>query len=578
MQRTVTVEAAILAVVCALSAPPATAATSAPALRIVYGIVVNGQAAPEEGRPVVETAGDVVQVRNEPATGWREGAPRETSYLDYGTGRAWQTALLKDGARCTVETAFASLTPLTPTDETATILGRACRKSTCEIRSNRIEVWHTEGDGERGTPTTNLVAPQGLVLRIVRNGNYEIVAQSIAPATGEPVRLPAAWGDAVDLPAYRARVAGSWITAVPVFEGETINFGAEIPPPAADDPAAARGPVTRHAGGTVILRRVRLPQDLDDATVIAELVQYSRGDAYDRTGSVFVVPAARDGDRTTFLDALRRGVEVLPTVAGRDGRTYQGIVATGDYQPPVEMLRFITPFGVRHFNDQVTVRGIAWEDSAVYRADVTDLSPLLRGDAWIGVFIGNYDKGGHAVSLTLRYHPNRREAAAEPAPERFALPLFNTCNVLEMAGQEYGRIFAADSLTVDFEVPDGARDCVLRFITTGHGGWENGDEFVPKMNEILVDGRTEARLVPWRSDCGAYRRLNPASGNFWNGMSSSDFSRSGWCPGAAVSAVPVPLPGLTPGRHTVRVTIPLGEPEGDSFSAWNVSGVLVGER
>ncbi len=134
MQRTVTVEASILAVVCALSAPPATAA----ALRVVYGIVVNGQAAPEEGQIVVETAGCIVQVSSEPATGWREGAPRETSYLDYNAGRTWQTTLLKDGERCTVETAFASLTPLTPTDETATILGRACRKSTCEIRSNRI--------------------------------------------------------------------------------------------------------------------------------------------------------------------------------------------------------------------------------------------------------------------------------------------------------------------------------------------------------------------------------------------------------------------------------------------------------
>ena len=115
-------------------------------------------------------------------------------------------------------------------------------------------------------------------------------------------------------------------------------------------------------------------------------------------------------------------------------------------------MRFITPFGVRQYNEQVKVRGITWEDSTVYRVDVTDLAPVLRGDAWIGAFIGNYDQGGHVVSLTLRYHPNRREAvAADAAPpaRRFALPLFNTCNVMEMAGQEYGRIFAADSLTVD---------------------------------------------------------------------------------------------------------------------------------
>jgi hypothetical protein len=131
---------------------------------------------------------------------------------------------------------------------------------------------------------------------------------------------------------------------------------------------------------------------------------------------------------------------------------------------------------------------------------------------------------------------------------------------------------------VEVEVPVGAHDCALRYVTTGHGGWDSGDEFVPKVNEILIDGRTVARYVPWRSDCGAYRRLNPASGNFWNGLSSSDYSRSGWCPGAAVSPMILPLPDLAPGRHTVRVTIPLGAPEGTSFSAWNVSGVLVGER
>jgi hypothetical protein len=555
-------------------------AAATPAQRLTYAIVVNGVEAPQEGRVVVETADGLVQVRTETAGGLREGAPREAVYLDYDAGKTWQTAELKDGTRCTVESAFATLTPLTATADTATILGRVCRKSTCVIRSNQIEVWHTETGADRGTPSLGIVAPQGLVLRIVRNGNYELVARSIE-AVGDAVALPAAWGELVDLPEYRARVTASWVTTVPVFERETINFAKDVPPPAADDPAAARGPVWHFAGGTVVLRRVRLPEDLDDATIVAELVQYSHGDAYDRTGSVFVVPAPRDGDTVSFLDALRQDIKVLPTIQGRDGKVYQGMVATPTYQPPVELIRFITPFGVRQYNEQVKVRGLTWEDSTVYRLDVTDLAPVLRGEAWIGAFIGNYDQGGHVVSLSLRYHPNRREAEpadAAPPARRFALPLFNTCNVMEMAGQEYGRIFAADSLGVEVEVPVGAHDCALRYVTTGHGGWDSGDEFVPKVNEILIDGRTVARYVPWRSDCGAYRRLNPASGNFWNGLSSSDYSRSGWCPGAAVSPMILPLPDLAPGRHTVRVTIPLGAPEGTSFSAWNVSGVLVGER
>ena len=192
-----------------------------------------------------------------------------------------------------MESAFATVTPLAATDGD----GDHPRP-----RLPQVDLRHPfepdRGLAHRGrapsagTPSLGIVAPQGLVLRIVRNGNYEIVARSIEPVDGRRSRCPAAWGELVDLPEYRARVTESWVTTVPVFERETINFGDRTSrPPLADDPAAARGPVCHYAGGTVVLRRVRLPEDLDDATIIAELVQYSHGDAYDRTGSVFVVPA-----------------------------------------------------------------------------------------------------------------------------------------------------------------------------------------------------------------------------------------------------------------------------------------------
>ena len=74
-----------------------------------------------------------------------------------------------------------------------------------------------------------------------------------------------------------------------------------------------------------------------------------------------------------------------------------------------------------------------------------------------------------------------------------------------------------------------------------------------------------------------YRNYNPASGNFPNGMSSSDFSRSGWCPGSTSVPVDIPVTGLKPGRHTFSVYIPMGKPEGTSFSAWNISAVLIGK-
>jgi hypothetical protein len=69
---------------------------------------------------------------------------------------------------------------------------------------------------------------------------------------------------------------------------------------------------------------------------------------------------------------------------------------------------------------------------------------------------------------------------------------------------------------------------------------------------------------------------NPASGNFESGLSSSDLSRSNWCPGTVTNPNLINLGDLKAGSHTIKVTIPLGKREGSSFSAWNVSGILIG--
>jgi len=76
---------------------------------------------------------------------------------------------------------------------------------------------------------------------------------------------------------------------------------------------------------------------------------------------------------------------------------------------------------------------------------------------------------------------------------------------------------------------------------------------------------------------GTYRKFNPASGNFWNGITSSDGSRSGWCPGTATNPVYFPVNNLTRGKHKFSVAIPIGKTEGGSFSHWNVSAILLGD-
>ncbi|MBR3827961.1 MAG: glpgli family protein, partial [Bacteroidales bacterium] len=250
----------------------------------------------------------------------------------------------------------------------------------------------------------------------------------------------------------------------------------------------------------------------------------------------------------------------------------------GPYFPPVELMRFFTPFGVGKFNDRVRIDGLEWNDETFYKQEVTDLKPLLEGEVWIGCFIGNYDGGGHIVSLDIKSYPNDYEWTLESNNKHIVEPLVNTCNVLEMAGQNYGRIFGTDSLTVSFWVADSNQKTTLRYISTGHGGWGGGDEFNPKENEIFIDGQKRFSHTPWRCDCGRYREWNPVSGNFWNGLSSSDLSRSGWCPGTATQPVYFDLTGLKPGDHTLTIAIPQGKPMEGGFSHWNVSATLIIEN
>lgn len=377
-----------------------------------------------------------------------------------------------------------------------------------------------------------------------------------------------------------------------VFEEEQICWGKEKPT-LTDIPFDT---TLHYAGGTLILKRIKLPKLPAHYQTFVELRQRSNGDAYDRTGSVFVIPNAGTM-HPTFLDAILYHPDSLPTVTGKNGERYQGIVPgisqmqkytayyqptssfnPGPYFPPVELMRFFTPFGVGKFNDRVRIDGLEWNDETFYKQEVTDLKPLLEGEVWIGCFIGNYDGGGHIVSLDIKSYPNDYEWTLESNNKHIVEPLVNTCNVLEMAGQNYGRIFGTDSLAVSFWVADSNQHTILRYISTGHGGWGGGDEFNPKENEIFIDGQKRFSHTPWRCDCGRYREWNPVSGNFWNGLSSSDLSRSGWCPGTATQPVYFDLTGLKPGNHTLTIAIPQGKPMEGGFSHWNVSATLIIEN
>jgi hypothetical protein len=492
---------------------------------------------------------------------------KEQQFLEMKEKATYQVLTNDQGNIYTLKKAFSSYEKPELLSGTDTILGYPCKKAKVIIRSNTIEIWYTDALPVKGTPTQSVVPGLGLVLKTLRNGNAETVATNVEfrTVTKEELQWPTNTGQQVDDAAYMQQVIESRFTTLPVFNNEQISFGNNTP-----NPADGQENVTYHyAGGTVILKKVKLPKVAAGTTLFAELAQYSNGDAYDRTGSVFLVPTDK---KQSFLDGLQKDVKALPVYKEK----YQGVVLTDNYLPTLELMRFFTPFGVHHYNNQVKIKGNNWADSAIFRQDISELLPRLEGEVWLGVFIGNYDKGGHKVSLRLKYYPGNDRDQAKVAT--WLLPVFNTTNLMEMASQEYGTMFGKDSLTVKVNIPEGIKNIQLRYISTGHGGWGGGDEFNPKLNEIFVDGKRVYHFTPWRTDCGNFRLLNPASGNFGSGLSSSDLSRSNWCPGSVTNPVTISLPELTPGEHTIQVAIPLGEREGGSFSAWNVSGLLLGEQ
>jgi len=479
------------------------------------------------------------------------------TYVDYSALRYYKRAELPNGKT------ISSANPFTigagfKEQGTDVVLGLSCKIVRTIINSNTIDVWYTNDIPWRGTPQPGVGMPDGLVLKVVRNGDAVQEATSITALKEVPTILPQSWGEAVDDAVYQYTINQAYVITVPVFDQEAIRFSDAKLPTSLDG-----GKTFAAAGGTVILKKVKLPKNVKNRSIFAEVVQYSAGDAYDRTGSVFLIPTDKE---QSFIDALH---DLNSVPAFRSGDVdYHGLVSTSGYNVPMELVRFFTGFGVRQYNDK-KVPGQEWVDSVVYKMDVTALASRLHDEAWIGAYIGNWDSNGHRVSLKLKYYPDDERKGYK------AMPLFNTVNYMEQAGQPYPTFMLNDSLTVKFTLDEPATAARLMYFTTGHGGWGNGDEFNPKPNTVWLDGHRVITFVPWRDDCGTYRNNNPCSGNFSNGLSSSDLSRSNWCPGTATNPEYIYLGDLAAGEHTLSIQIPQGAPEGGSNSYWCISGTLL---
>ncbi|WP_293888296.1 MULTISPECIES: PNGase F N-terminal domain-containing protein [unclassified Sphingobacterium] len=534
-----------------------------PAYVIQYNQSFNGNAAANQNAILVYANEKETFVSSEKEMKGQLAAPYERVVVQRDAGNSLlKIAKLKDGSIILTKDALAlGKQQFNATNETKTILGYPCKKVETSINSNKIEVWYTDKLGIKAAPT-ELGQDLGLVLEVIRNGNTRTFATKVEKVKALPEQLRLTGNEQLyDELTYKDLIWKNRFVQIPIFRKERVRF--------ADD--VRSDSILRFAHGTVIVKKVKIPKIKSGDNVFVQLVEQSKGDAYDRTGSVFIIPTNK---AQHFLDGMKNGMGTLPKYENGNGKTYQGVVKTASFEPIVELMRFFTPFGVKQFN-YLQLKDKVWQDSVPYRQDVSELAGMLSGqEVYVGTFIGNYDKEGHEVSVELTIHPGFD--AASQGNLKKAMPLFTTTNVMEMGGQEYGSMFDKEKgLKVSFHLDQDAKNVQLRYITTGHGGWGKGDEFVPKENRIFLNDSLLFKYTPWRNDCGSYRLFNPASGNFATGLSSSDLSRSNWCPGTVTPPIYIDLGDLKAGDYTMQVQIPQGAPEGTSFSSWNVTGTLL---
>ncbi|WP_370900341.1 GLPGLI family protein [Chryseobacterium gossypii] len=531
---------------------------------IQYTSSYNGKVLTEQPTTLVWVNGKENFILNSKIRDQRSEYPFEITKVEFPSETIVSYAFLKpDETISTSDTESIGKQSFEFTNETKKILGYHCKKAVTKINSNTIEVWYTNDLKIKGGPST-IGQGLGLVLEIERNKNSLITASAIKKIKKSGIdNILKGPVNPTDQLSYRDFLWKSRFTTLKIFENEIINFS---------DESRSDENIKRFANGTIILKKVKFPQISEGETIFVELKQQSNGDAYDRTGTVFLIPQEK---AQSFFDGLEKGAKTLPVYENGNGKQYFGVISTDHYSPAIEMMRFFTAFGIQKFN-HIQLKGKSWQTLSPYRQDITELKPVMSGkELWIGTFIGNYDKGGHRVSLEVTIHKSDQGINKNNT----VIPLFNTLNIMEMAGQDYSTMFDRDKgLFVEFTLKKDLKNAQLRYITTGHGGWENGDEFVPKTNSVFIDGKMIFSFVPWRTDCGSYRLYNPASGNFQDGLSSSDLSRSNWCPGTVTNPDFIPLGDLKAGKHTVQIKIPQGPVEGTSFSSWNVSGVLLGSE
>jgi hypothetical protein len=280
--------------------------------------------------------------------------------------------------------------------------------------------------------------------------------------------------------------------------------------------------------GRVVRRNVVLPEYDEPVTIKAQVAVY---------------PVAKD-ERNVY-DKWDRAGDVRLVVP--DG-------------PPIEMVKFVTSYG--GFTE--------------FEVDVSHLAPLLRDECVFEAFVDTWVSPAWQVDFELLFTPADTSEYSSPIEQSvWVEPV--------MFVQSYNaQDIHPEGIEVDVDLPPGADRVLLYYYVSGHcTDGRGGDEFVTKDNVIRVNDVVVYRFRPWRDDCRDFRAVNPYTARWSDGWWSSDFSRSGWCPGDVVEPLIIDLSDhLVQGRHRIGYAVEDVRPidSAGHFGYWRVSSYVVGMK
>ncbi|WP_452599931.1 PNGase F N-terminal domain-containing protein [Pontimicrobium sp. MEBiC01747] len=343
--------------------------------------------------------------------------------------------------------------------------------------------------------------------------------------------------------------------------------------------------ILRLDAGRILLKKVKLPNYQLQPNVTVNVTLTSNGDPWDKSGSLFVIPSTADLNMLSFSNEAFLKEQLKDSFPGVVSKT----IKDSTYMPNVELLRFMTPFGVGYFSNNERAKKRKppyiphWENEVNWSQNVTHLLPLLEDEVYIGVYIDTWTKQGYNISVSINYKESNIPNHIKK--EQTVLPIVNT---VKYNGEQVNYDgFSKESITVRIPADDAYKNAKLYYIATGHGGHAKGDEFVKKENIISLDDNVIKQFAPWRDDCASFRRFNPTSGtwvakDFMEGetsndhIASSDLSRSNWCPGSDVVPEVIALKHLGNNPHTFKFSIPEAqEAKENEHNYWMVSAYII---